>query len=113
LFFTFPVQIHERYLLYAAGCSAICIGQSVGMMLLGVVLTGITLAMTLDVMMVNCGNLSAFGQNLAQSFPLLFSPQSGQTLLKYVDGSYPDIGWAVLVIAAVFFYLSWLPSRKR
>jgi hypothetical protein len=111
LFFTFPVQIHERYLLYAAGCSAICIGQSVGMMLLGVVLTGITLAMTLDVMMVNCGNLSAFGQNLAQSFPLLFSPQSGQTLLKYVDGSYPDIGWAVLVIAGVFFYLSFAASR--
>jgi hypothetical protein len=113
LFFTFPVQIHERYLLFAAGCSAICIGQSVGMMLLGVVLTGITLAMTLNLMMLYGPSLNAFGQNLAQCFPSLCSPQSGQTLLRYIDGTHPDIGWAVLVIAAVFLYVSLIPGRGR
>ena len=39
MFFLFPVQIQERYLLYGAAAAACCIGDSVGMALLGLLLT--------------------------------------------------------------------------
>ena len=39
MFFLIPVQIQERYLLYASGAAACCIGDSVGMALLGLLIT--------------------------------------------------------------------------
>jgi hypothetical protein len=109
LFFVFPVQIHERYLLFAAGVSAICIGQSVGAALLGVFLSLVTSVMTLDVMM-DHGDVGALGISLNKAFPWLFSESSGTTLQKYIHGTHPDIAWGVLVAAGVFFYLSLAPT---
>jgi hypothetical protein len=111
LFFVFPVQIQERYLLFAAGVSVICIGQSVGAALLGIFLSFVTTVMTLNVMM-DHGDVRAFGVNLSNAFPWLFSPASGQIIRKYIQGTHPDIAWGVLLAAGVFFYLSLAPSSK-
>lgn len=112
LFFMFPVQIQERYLLFAAGVSVICIGQSVGAALLGIFLSFVTTVMTLDVMM-DHGDVGAFGAKLCKAFPWLFSPASGQTIREYIQGTHPDIAWGVFVAAGVFFYLSLAPSSKQ
>jgi hypothetical protein len=112
MFFLFPVQIHERYLLFAAGVSAICIGQSVGMALLGLFLTFVTAIMTLNVML-DHGDLAALGQNLAEHFPRIFSPSAGDTIYMYIQGAHPDIGWGVLVAAAIFLWISLTPSGSR
>ena len=112
LFFTFPVQIHERYLLFAGGAAAICIGESVGTWLLGLFLSFITLIMTLHVMMINGASIDDFGVNLSILFPWLFAPDSGHTIWKYIDGSYPDAAWAVILACGVYLYLSLAPSRR-
>jgi hypothetical protein len=64
LFFCFPVQIQDRYLMFGAASAAICVGQSVGMAILGVFLSFVTAAMTMQVMLENC-SISNFGQSLA------------------------------------------------
>jgi hypothetical protein len=112
IFFSFPVQIHERYLLFAAGVSAICIGQSVGMALLGCFLTFVTTVMTLNVMF-DHGDLAAFGQKLAEQFPRLCSPSSANTIYGYIQGTHPDIGWGVLVATGVFLWISVTPGGPR
>jgi hypothetical protein len=113
LFFTIPVQIHERYLLFAAGSAAICIGESVGTWLLGLFLSFLTMIMTLHVMLLHGGNGDIdFGQKLSILFPWLFSPDSGHIIFKYIDGSFPDAAWAVILACGIFLYLSLAPSRR-
>jgi hypothetical protein len=103
LFFLLPVRLHERYLLFAAGTAAICSGYSVGMMLLGWVLTIASTVMTL----VQMGRgMTPFGLHLSRVFPSIFSPQSGDTIRSVVQGTHPDIGWGILVIGGVFFYFT-------
>jgi hypothetical protein len=109
LFFLFPVRLHERYLLFAAATASICVGHSVGMALLGLVLTVASSVMTLDQMWSNVGR---WGQDLCGQFPWLFSPQSGFTIRHYVENTHPDIAWGILVAGMVFFYLS-ITLRKR
>jgi hypothetical protein len=114
MFFLWPVQIQERYLLYGAAISACCIGESVGVALLGLCLTFFSLMMpTKEVLDTPWSDLDALGNNLAQSLPHICSPQFPQTLRTYLDGTQPDIAWGVLVIAFVFLYLSLVPSQSR
>src|SRR6202034_328781 len=49
MFFVFAVQMQERYLLYGAATAACCIGDSIGMALLGLLLTFIS-----AIMQINC-----------------------------------------------------------
>jgi hypothetical protein len=113
LFFTIPVQIHERYLLFAAGAAVICIGQSVGTYLLGLFLSFLTLVMTLHVMLLNGVDVGEFGTRLSVMLPWLFDPDCGHTIFKYVDGSFPDAGWATVLACGVFLYLSLAPTPSR
>jgi hypothetical protein len=114
MFFLFPVQIQERYLLYGAAASACCIGDSVGMALLGLLLTLCSAIMEMiRLLNWNTADLATFGQNLNKAFPHIFSPSSGQTMLQYLQALHPDIGWGVLVIGMIFLYLSFMPSRAR
>jgi len=114
MFFLIPVQIQERYLLYGAGAAACCIGDSVGAMLLGLLLTGFSATMHM-IRLLDWGtaDLDAFGQNLNQAFPQIFSPQSGHTLLQYLEAMHPDMMWGVLVVGLIFLYLSFTPSRRQ
>jgi hypothetical protein len=114
MFFLFPVQIQERYLLYAAGASACCIGNSVGTALLGLLLTLFSAAMhMIRLLDWNTADLDTFGQNLSTAFPRIFSPDSGHTMLQYMQSMHPDMMWGVLVVGMTFLYLSVTPSRKN
>ncbi len=114
MLFTFAVQMQERYLLYGAAAAACCIGDSIGMALLGFLLTIISATMTLNCMLTyHDADRAAFGENLSQAFPHIFSPQSGETILQYLQATHPDKGWGVLVIGMVFLYLSLTPSPNR
>lgn len=113
MFFLFPVQIQERYLLYASGTAACCIGNSVGTALLGLLITLLSAIMHLIRMLDwHSADLDGFGQNLSRAFPHLFSPDCGQTMLQYLQAMHPDMAWAVLVIGLVFLYLSLTPSPR-
>jgi hypothetical protein len=118
MFFCFPVQIHERYLLYAAGVGAITIGAGVGPALLVVLMSVVTWMMTLHVMLNAGGGYGPygrirFGQRMAEWLPSLFTNQSGDALHRLIIGTFPDIGWAILLCAGIFLYLSLTPSKRH
>jgi hypothetical protein len=117
MYFCLPPQIHERYLVFAAGISCICIGSSVGMTLLGILLSLLSFAMTLTEMMVtNAHNLGSLGKELARQFPKLCNNNSGHQLLQTingVDGNYPDLGYAIILCTMIFLYFSIAPQRKN
>jgi hypothetical protein len=116
MFFLWPVQLHERYLLFASGAAACCIGESVGTALLGCLLSAFSLIMQMDVLIGN-GNYRAdtdgFGQKLVEAFPRLFTADSGQNLKEYLAASHPDLAWGILTVGLIFLYLSFAPSRRR
>jgi hypothetical protein len=113
MFFLFPVQIQERYLLFGAGAAACCIGESIGMALLGLLLTIFSFIMQLTCMLTFHGaDRDAFGQNLADAFPRIFTPTSGETMLQYLSAMHPDMGWGILVVGLIFLYVSLTPSRR-
>lgn len=118
MFFCFPVQIHERYLLYAAGVGAITIGAGLGPALLVVFMSIVTWMMTLHVMLNHgSGNgpvgRARLGELMTEQFPSLFTNESGNELHRLIVGTFPDIGWAILLCAGIFLYLSLTPSRRR
>jgi hypothetical protein len=112
MFFLFSVQMQERYLLYGAAAAACCIGDSIGMALLGFLLT-IASAIMETTRMLNweTADLVGFGQNLNKAFPHIFSPDGGQTILQYLQAMHPDMGWGILVVGMIFLYVSFMPSR--
>jgi hypothetical protein len=113
MFFLFPVQIQERYLLWGAAVAACCIGDSVGAALLGIVLSIFSLMMPVkELLDIGTSDIDGFGQKLSQSLPWLFSPDAGNTIKQYLDPTQPDIAWGVLVIGLVFLYLSVTPSAR-
>jgi hypothetical protein len=62
---------------------------------------------------IGSSDVDQFGQNLSQSVPWLFSPESGHTLRQYLDGTQPDIAWGILVVGLIFLYLSLTPSPRE
>ncbi len=113
MFFLFPVQVQERYLLYGAAVTACAVGESFGMALLGFCLTIFSLMMPFkELLDEGWSDVNAFGENLSRAVPWLFSPQSGQTLHQYLDGTQPDIAWGILIIGLIFLYVSLTRSRR-
>jgi hypothetical protein len=113
MFFLIPVQIQERYLLYGAAAAACCIGESVGMTLLGIVLTLFSLMMPMKILVdIGSSDLDQLGENLSRAVPWLFSPDSGNTIKQYLDGTQPDIAWGILIVGLVFLYVSLTPSSR-
>lgn len=106
LFYTIPAQIHERYLLFAAGAGACAVGASLGMGLLDLFLIVLTAAQTANCMMM----ASRIGpqHNMDLDHPL-FNYDTGLFLQRIR----PDISWAVLLACAIFFYLSFTRYRRR
>ena len=103
LFYSIPLQIHDRYLLFAAVPAAILIGLGVGPALLGIFLTVLTFLQTAE---------SAMGSN-----PMLmgnyYHPLFNLDFVLLCRRLRPDISWAVLAIAGVFFFSSFMTSRWR
>jgi hypothetical protein len=108
MFFTLMPQIHERYLLYAAGVGCVLTAVSVGMTLLNLFLMSLTFIMTISVMLNNGaghGRLGTFGSGISATF--------GESLHHFCSVTYPDAGWAVLLAAAIFLFCSFRRSPVR
>jgi hypothetical protein len=115
MFFTLLPQIHERYLLYAAGvgCSLTAVGG--GFVLLDLFMAALTFIMTLHVMLNGPrqnGQLQPFGMSMSPYFGIPASPTFGRSLFRFVEGTHPDAGWAVLLCAGIFLFHALAPSRK-
>ena len=112
VFFIFPVEIHGRYSLYPAAISALCIGESVGMALIGLFLMLASTVMILDALLQG-GNINAFGALLSHRYPSLFAAQSGETLYHIVNSTHPDLAWALFLAGGIFLYLTFVPTGVR
>lgn len=111
-FYAIPCQIHERYLLFAAGVASVCIGHSLGAALLGLFCTVLTTLMTWQIMFRN-GDLPVLDRLLHESVPWLFAGDGfALRLNQFIRNTHPDIGWAVLVVLGVFSYMM-LPPLAR
>jgi hypothetical protein len=104
MFFTLLPQIHERYLLYAAGVGCALSAVGGGFVLLDLFLTAMTVIMPLHVMLRTGGQAAAFGK--------LVSPTFGRALLMNINRTHPDAAWAVLLCAGIFLYHALAPSRR-
>ncbi len=115
LFFTIPCQIHERYLLFAAAAASICIGHSIGAALLGVFLTAVTWVMTIHVMIGNQLIRLTWNRYLEAAYPEWFDKKTtfAHQLYRFCEGSHPDIGWAVILTALVFLWITLTPVWVR
>jgi hypothetical protein len=113
LFFLIPVQIHERYLVFAAGAAVCAIGADVGAFFLWLALSLSSSVMLINVLFHGCPNgIDQFGQNLNNVEPHLFSPASGQTISQYVAATHPDMAWELVVIALIFLYISFTRTAQ-
>jgi hypothetical protein len=112
-FYAIPCQIHERYLLFAAGVASICIGHSLGTALLGLFCTVLTTLMTWQIMF-RRGDLNSLDRLLHESIPWLFDGDGFVIRLnQFIRNTHPDIGWAVLVVLGVFSYVMLTPLTRR
>jgi hypothetical protein len=113
LFFLIPVQIHERYLVFGAGAAVCAIGADIGAFFLWLFLSACSSIMLVDVLFHGQpGGIDQVGQNLDTLAPRIFSADSGQTISQYVAATHPDIAWGLVVIALVYLYLSFTPTRR-
>lgn len=88
LCFALLPQMHERYLVFAAGISAVLAGLGVGMTLLHLLITVLAAAPML---------------------PANFWPE----LTRYLRPAYPGTGWLLLLVAGMLLYLSLSPRRRN
>lgn len=87
------VQMHERYLMYAAAFSAILVGVSFGMTLLHLLLTFMSAAAMWHVM-------DRRGTYLPE-------------VAQIIQPMFPGAGWMTLMIAAVFLVVALMPESGR
>ena len=108
VFFAFLPQMHERYLIYAAGvaCSLTAVGT--GFTLLGVFMTIWTTAMTFHPMLGQAASGGRLTQALTNSAGESYAP----LLKQFLKLTHPDMGWAIILLALIFMYVSVAP-RKR
>jgi len=122
MFFCFPPQIDQRYLLFAAGISCICAGAGGGMTLLGMLLWVVSLVMTATTLLLHASTADRdlLVVRLARQFPHLFSSKptapshlpAGQRLFYNLAVTHPDLGYAVILITLIFLYYSVAFNRK-
>jgi hypothetical protein len=111
VFYLFPVEIHGRYMLFTACVSVICIGDSIGMGLISLYIIITSSIQILDDMMRN-ENMMGWGQVLAQKYPQWFTPMSANTLYQFVEGTHPDLAWAMFLVMGIFLYRTFVPTRR-
>jgi hypothetical protein len=92
-FYALLPQMHDRYLVWGAGLSAVVVALGVGMTLLHVVMSLATWSMMAHKM-------------------YSVNPRFDPPMLRFLVGLHPDLGWMVLLIAAIFLYMALLPRRR-
>ena len=80
--------------------------------LLGVVMTIVATVQVLDDML-QSGDRDALGNLLSQRYPRIFGPDFANTLYQYLQGTHPDLAWAVLLITGIFLYLAFTRAARR
>ncbi|CAN5580752.1 hypothetical protein BH10PLA1_BH10PLA1_17010 [soil metagenome] len=108
MFFTYMPQIHERYLLYAAGVGCCLTAVSCGATLLNLFLILHTTVMTLHVMLINAAD-----HGRLKNFATDMSPTFKWSLRRNIENTHPDAAWAVILCSLIFLYLSFTPTRQR
>ena len=102
-------QIHERYLLFAAGVAACWAAVHWGMVLMYWVLTIITFKMTIHVML----NGPARRGPWYAPEGVLLTQETAKKWLRWCDATHPDLAWAVIVCAGVVLYLTLARPRRK
>ncbi len=92
LLYCINLQMHERYLVWIGGLSAILVAVSAGWGLMGLLIAVIA---TVPMMRIRDGAVQ-------QDWPLWD---------KFLNGLYPGLGWAVLLLGAIFVYFSLVTFR--
>jgi len=104
LFFALMPRMHERYLLWAAGVGAVVVGTSLEAVLLVALVGAMSWLMTLHGMLAE-QNPTFIGTSLDSNF--------GERFYHFIQGTYPDTGWVVLLCAAIFLYQSVKPVGRH
>lgn len=99
-FVTFPTQIHERYPLYAAVCTATIVVCGVGPALLHALAAALSFLIILHAML------------LAGSRSSEVASDGGAKLLRNLSGTHPGIGYLLILLALVYLW-SAIPTRRR
>lgn len=86
-------QMGSRYLVWACAISAVAVGVSVGLSLLHVLLTILSTGMV-------CMQM------------LRIDPSRWPAMFTLFSTTYPDIGWMMLLIAAIYLFAAMIPSRR-
>ncbi len=94
LMFALVAQLHERYLMWGAAMTAAFVAVSFGLTLLHL----LTTALAMLPMMLSL---------------LPMDPKLAPKWVFFMRGANPDIGWMVLLLAAIFLYLSLVNRPKR
>jgi hypothetical protein len=94
IMFALLPQMHERYLLYGAGITSIVVGHSIGLGLLHILVSLCATGMMFHSMLSHDRN---------------YWPE----MLRTLQGMHPGVGWAVFLMAMVFFFCAIWPGRKR
>lgn len=93
LFFALMPQMHQRYLVWGAALTALAAGVNGGLTLLHLVVTAV-----------------AWGMQAHTQ--LRERPQFAQKTYNFLQSTYPDTGWLVLLCAAIFLYFALMPRRQ-
>jgi hypothetical protein len=94
LMFTLLPQMHERYLMWAAAVCGVAVASSLGMTLMHWVVIAVW--------------STAISTDMLSSNPS-FLPDT----YRAMDATHPDIGWMVLLAAAVYLFVALVPARRR
>ena len=102
IFFVFPCQIHERYLLFASACAAAWVVCGLGVTLLGMLMTLLALMNMLNLLLVKID----------------FAPlaEAGEQPLGFcrtiAAGTFPAIAWMLVLAMLVLLYVAFKPRRR-
>ncbi len=107
LFYMLPLQIHERYLLYFAMASTCFIALSNGMLLISLLTTIFSFAVTLNILL----NPTRREQNAFEKPDSIFI-QYGNELREYCNSLHPDSAWALVLVTLICLYYSYTSSRS-
>jgi hypothetical protein len=94
VYFCFAMNVHERFLVYAVLVSAIAIPLGAGTFLLHLSVTALACVQMFHLLLADPA-YSGLNWGLA--------PETAGHWLKVIAPTFPDLGWALLVIAGVYF----------
>jgi len=115
LFFALLAQMHNRYLIWACGITAIAAGVSFGMTLLHLLITFLSMLMILPSLL-STHLYNALTNGWPQDWPHMLTDYLPfpRKLNEYINSAEPGLGWVTLLVAMVFLVYSCTPSpRKR